>query len=186
MYCWVLAKYGICRRTRWKFLKCSWWASNHHLACLWIMQKIFIFLTSAMLVQFSLSPLYVEDIFLIVLCSSQLPLLLRIIEQSPIVLTTLEPSYLSEHIHVHTPSHHLWFGGSKCVNEDQVKSCSAAGLVLYAIAADNWKVTLLSLLDMSAAFDCVDHSILLHRLQGAVGVRSTARDWIRSFLSRRT
>ena len=39
---------------------------------------------------------------------------------------------------------------------------------------------------MSAAFDCVDHSILLHRLQVAVGMGSTALDWIRSFLSGRT
>ena len=54
------------------------------------------------------------------------------------------------------------------------------------MAADNRKVTLLSLLDMSAAFDCVDHSILLHRLQVAVGIGSTALDWIRSFLSGRT
>ena len=49
------------------------------------------------------------------------------------------------------------------------------------MAADNRKVTLLSLLDMSAAFDCVDHSILLRRLQVAVGIGSTALDWIRSF-----
>ena len=54
------------------------------------------------------------------------------------------------------------------------------------MAADNRKVTLLSLLDMSAAFDCVDHSILRHRLQVAVGIGSTALDWIRSFLSGRT
>ena len=54
------------------------------------------------------------------------------------------------------------------------------------MAADNRKVTLLNLLDMSAAFDCVDHSILLHRLQVAVGIGSTALDWIRSFLNGRT
>ena len=54
------------------------------------------------------------------------------------------------------------------------------------MAADSRKVTLLGLLDMSAAFDCVDHSILLERLQVAAGIGGTALDWIRSFLSDRT
>ncbi len=54
------------------------------------------------------------------------------------------------------------------------------------MAADDRKITLLSLLDMSAAFDCVDHMILLHRLQVAVGIGGAALDWIRSFLSGRT
>jgi Reverse transcriptase (RNA-dependent DNA polymerase) len=54
------------------------------------------------------------------------------------------------------------------------------------MAADDQKVTLLSLLDMSAAFDCVDHLILLQRLHVAVGIAGTALDWIRSFLSGRT
>jgi len=54
------------------------------------------------------------------------------------------------------------------------------------IAADERKVTLLSLLDTSAAFDCVDHLILLQRLQGVVGIWDSTLDWIRLFLSGRT
>ena len=47
-------------------------------------------------------------------------------------------------------------------------------------AADRGNVTLLGLLDMSAAFDTVDHSILLHRLRTSFGIKGTAQAWLRS------
>jgi len=50
------------------------------------------------------------------------------------------------------------------------------------MAADERKVTLHRLLDMTTAFYCVNHQ----RLQGTVGIGDTALDWIRLFLSGHT
>ena len=53
-------------------------------------------------------------------------------------------------------------------------------------AADLGKVSLLGLLDLSAAFDTVDHDILLWRLQNSFGIDGMALQWINSFLTNRT
>jgi len=53
-------------------------------------------------------------------------------------------------------------------------------------ATDQRQVTLLALLDMSSAFDCVDHELLLHRLRITFGITGTALSWISSFLCDRT
>ena len=45
------------------------------------------------------------------------------------------------------------------------------------------QVTLMVLLDLSAAFDTVNPDILLERLDKDIGMRSVMRDWFRSSLS---
>jgi len=56
---------------------------------------------------------------------------------------------------------------------------------IYA-AADRQDVTLLGLLDVSAAFDCVDHDNLVRWLQQSIGICGTALEWLQSFLHGRT
>ena len=54
------------------------------------------------------------------------------------------------------------------------------------MAADVRQVTLLGMLDLSAAFDCVDHTILLQRLQIGFSLTDVALKWIVSFMTERT
>jgi hypothetical protein len=54
------------------------------------------------------------------------------------------------------------------------------------LALDSGFTTALLLLDFSAAFDCVDHTILLKILQVQLGITDLAIQWVASFLSSRT
>ena len=51
---------------------------------------------------------------------------------------------------------------------------------------DSGKVTILAALDMSAAFDTLDHTTLLHRLEHTFGLSGTVHIWIHSYLTNRS
>ncbi|KAI2659515.1 RNA-directed DNA polymerase from mobile element jockey [Labeo rohita] len=53
------------------------------------------------------------------------------------------------------------------------------------LASDQGCISLLVLLDLSAAFDTIDHDILIDRLQNYAGIQGQALKWFRSYLSDR-
>ena len=54
------------------------------------------------------------------------------------------------------------------------------------LALDSGDVSVLTLLDLSAAFDTIDHAVLLNRLNSLYGLSGTALHWFESYLSGRT
>jgi len=53
-------------------------------------------------------------------------------------------------------------------------------------AMSHQQVIYLTLLNLSAAFDTIDHSILLERHSSWSGISSTAHSWINSYLLNRS
>ena len=53
-------------------------------------------------------------------------------------------------------------------------------------ALDRGHISLLGMFDLSAAFDTVDHSILLRRLEISFGIWGAALEWFSSYLTDRS
>ena len=147
---------------------------------------------------------YLTYLFNRSLSQGRFPEIFRLAEATPILKkSTLDPSVLSsyrpisnlpfiskvleravnermlQHLHSNglLPEHQSAYRRSHSTETALLKVTSDA-----LIAADQGRLTLLGMLDLSAAFDCVDHSILLSRLETSFGFAGLVLAWMRSYL----
>lgn len=88
-------------------------------------------------------------------------------------------TYLSEN-DLHEPFQSAY----KCLHSCETALLRVQNDILHAI--DNRNCVVLLLLDLSAAFDTVDHGILLNRLHSKFGIRGNVLKWFKSYLSDRS
>src|SRR5260221_8467548 len=86
---------------------------------------------------------------------------------------------------------HLQTSGLLPEHQSAYRRCHSTETALLKVtsdallAMDQGMITLLGMLDLSSAFDCVDHHILLTRLERSCGIKSSALSWIHSYLQDR-
>ena len=106
---------------------------------------------------------------------SNLPFISKIIEKLVLVKISRHLSannLLNQFQSAYRPGHSTETALLKIVND-------------LLLSLDDGKISLLASLDLSAAFDTIDHAILLHRLQHDFGLSGTVLDWFSSYLSSR-
>ena len=67
-----------------------------------------------------------------------------------------------------------------------IHSTESALLKVYngiLLTTDSGSCALLILLDLSAAFDTIDHGILIDRLENVVGLQGSVLSWLKSYLT---
>ena len=94
---------------------------------------------------------------------------------------------VASRLHQHRDEHNL-----REVNQSAYRKGHSTETAILKIQNDIWSAcdrnecTLLVMLDLSAAFDTVNHSILLKRLHNELGLQGDTLQWVTSYLSSRT
>ena len=86
---------------------------------------------------------------------------------------------------------HMRNNNSEEMMQSAYRSCHSTETAIVKIkddllkAVDNKQVVIMTLLDLSAAFDTIDHSTLIQRLRHRIGLTGTALEWFSSYLKDR-
>ena len=106
---------------------------------------------------------------------STLPFLTKVLEK--VVAARLNDHMEYSHLHeVHQSAYKSHHSIETCLVKVQSDILSAI---------DKKQVSFLVLLDLSSAFDTVDHTLLLKRMESRLGIRGKVLQWFRSYLSAR-
>ena len=103
---------------------------------------------------------------------SNLPFVSKLIEKCVV-------KQLSEHM-AHNKLGELYQSAYKAAHSTETVMIKVLDDICRSL--DSNRIVFMSMLDLSAAFDTVDHNILLRRLDSLLGVRGAALDWCSSYL----
>jgi hypothetical protein len=108
------------------------------------------------------------------------------------ISNTLFISKMLEKIALEQINHHIQENNLHCMWQSGYRKYHSCETAMIKIISDideivsNGDMVALILLDLSAAFDTVDHQVLVNRLQTDFGINGKALQWIRSYLHKRT
>ncbi len=107
---------------------------------------------------------------------SKLPFLSKVLEKAVLIQlqSFLNNNYLFEVFQSGFREHH------------NTESALLKVLNYILLAVDSGDTSILVLIDLSAAFDTIDHEILIARLERVVEIRGTVLNWFKSYLTNRS
>ena len=110
----------------------------------------------------------------------------RPVSNLPVLSKVLERIVLEQFLQ-HLQSHSLLEPFQSAYRKRHSTETALLRVVNYLLqASHSGRVSILSLLDLSAAFDTIDHNILIARLRSTFGFSGKVLDWFISYLSCRT